>query len=752
MHKRVCFWMLWLSLAGVWPAAAQQAELVEIFADRQQRSKETYILRGNVELRYRGLTLRADEVTYNETSGEVEARGNVEFARENELVGASEGTYNLRTGRGRFANVRGTVTVRPRPQPDLLLSPNPFYFEAQWVERHPDGTYVAHHGWVTNCTPEHARWKLKAKRVDIRPGQRVTLHRSTFVLASVPILYAPYFTHSLQERPRQSGFLLPAVGNNSRKGASISEGFFWAINPHADLELGADYYSLRGWGRRARLRVLPTATSSVHLDYFGVSDRGQRLPGGRRGLKQSGDFAQLVIQGELGRGFRSVVDFTHLSSFLFRLGFTETFSEAVVSEVHADAFITNNPDTYYFNGFFGRYRNFLTVLPETAVTLLNAPGVEFGTRPRLFGRLKLPLYLSLDTSLAGVRRSEPRFETPALVQRFDLYPRVTLPLLRSPYLRLTPSFGFRATRYGARLLDDPSAPGGKRVLSQPLRRITEEVSVDLRPPALTRIYDRGQHRYKHVVEPQVVYRYVTGVGNFGEILRFDSTDILTDTHEVEYSVTNRFWRKARQPGTEPVQEFFSWRLAQKYFFDPTLGGALLPGRRNVVAALASLTGFAFADGPRRFSPIISTMKVTPGRQYDTEWRLDLDPTQGKIVNSRLTVSALLWRALRGSLTHFLTRNHTVLQPRAHQMGAVFSWGGLNQRGLNLAGAFYWNIRKHFFQNQVIQVSYNWDCCGVAFEYRRLGLGPLRSENQFRFAFFVANVGTFGTLRKQERLF
>jgi hypothetical protein len=29
---------------------------------------------------------------------------------------------------------------------------------------------------------------------------------------------------------------------------------------------------------------------------------------------------------------------------------------------------------------------------------------------------------------------------------------------------------------------------------------------------------------------------------------------------------------------------------------------------------------------------------------------------------------------------------------------------------------------------------------------------LRSENQMRFAFTVANVGTFGTLKRQERLY
>jgi LPS-assembly protein len=38
------------------------------------------------------------------------------------------------------------------------------------------------------------------------------------------------------------------------------------------------------------------------------------------------------------------------------------------------------------------------------------------------------------------------------------------------------------------------------------------------------------------------------------------------------------------------------------------------------------------------------------------------------------------------------------------------------------------------------------------EYRRLALGSLRNENQYRFIFSLANVGSFGNMRKQERVY
>jgi LPS-assembly protein len=281
--------------------------------------------------------------------------------------------------------------------------------------------------------------------------------------------------------------------------------------------------------------------------------------------------------------------------------------------------------------------------------------------------------------------------------------------------------------------------------------VTEEVSLNLAFPSFQRIFERPQRRYKHVIEPEATYRYVNGVRSFEEFLRFDEEDILTDTHEVEYSLTQRVFVKEQNDDGQ-ARQFLSWRLSQKYYFDPDFRGALRPGARNLFTALNSLTGFAFADQPRRFSPIASVLKLTPGGRYDTDFRFDYDTTKNRLVNSRLAVQAKLTEDVRFSVAHFITRNAELLQPKANQVRLLASYGQLNRPGLNAAFGTTWDVRQDFLPNAVFQTSYNWDCCGVAFSYRRLGLGPLRSQNEFRFAFTIANVGTFGNIRRGERLF
>jgi LPS-assembly protein len=72
--------------------------------------------------------------------------------------------------------------------------------------------------------------------------------------------------------------------------------------------------------------------------------------------------------------------------------------------------------------------------------------------------------------------------------------------------------------------------------------------------------------------------------------------------------------------------------------------------------------------------------------------------------------------------------------------------------MNVAGTFGFDELAGFLQYAAVQANYNFDCCGIVFEFRRFALGPVRNDNQFRFAFNLANVGAFGNVRRQERVF
>jgi LPS-assembly protein len=83
---------------------------------------------------------------------------------------------------------------------------------------------------------------------------------------------------------------------------------------------------------------------------------------------------------------------------------------------------------------------------------------------------------------------------------------------------------------------------------------------------------------------------------------------------------------------------------------------------------------------------------------------------------------------------------------------LFGYGSQNSEGFSAASGISYDFTNNALQSQLVQVSYNGRCCGLSLEYRRIALGQVRTENQFRVAFIIANIGTFGNLRRQEKIY
>jgi LPS-assembly protein len=308
---------------------------------------------------------------------------------------------------------------------------------------------------------------------------------------------------------------------------------------------------------------------------------------------------------------------------------------------------------------------------------------------------------------------------------------------------VAPSFLLRETFY------DSSMRNG-RISGENLIRSARDVRVDFALPSLSRIFAapkwmRAGEQVKHVVEARAKYRYVTGINDFRQTVRFDELDVMSNTHEVEYSLTNRLLKRNGQGGVEDV---VSWQLIYKRYFDPTFGGAILPDRRNVVESSADLTGYAFLNGYRRQSPIVSVLRIQS--RVGLEWRADYDPVRKSFVNSSVGVDGRFGQFF-ALVSHSHLQTDQVLAPKANQLRAQILYGGDNHRGWNYGFSTGYDYLAASLQFIQAQTTYNTDCCGFSVQYRRNNF-QVFNDNQFRFAFAIANIGSFGTLRRQERIF
>ncbi|PYX54643.1 MAG: hypothetical protein DMG76_21045 [Acidobacteria bacterium] len=784
------------------PVAPPSKSESTICAVRQEKEGPIFKLHVRGRIEYGTFTLWADEATYNSDTGDVTLNGHVvlDDSTNNEHVEASHGQYNVRTEVGRFYDATGSIGSRQRVRPLLLTSPLPFEFTGKVVVKTGPDHYVVYNGTITNCELPHPKWQFSMRHANVTAGGNATIYLSTFRIESIPVLYFPFATHPVDHKVRQSGLLMPNLGTSSIKGQTVGEAFYWAINRSMDAVVGAELFSRRGWAQHGEFRARPSESSYVDMTYFGVLDRGIGTPK----VSQGGEDIRLTAEDHFGHNIRGVANVDYLSSFLFRLAFDPIFSQPLQSEVKSQGFLSNSTNGFSYNALIEHYQSFQSSTPGNVITIVHAPSFDFSSVDRELGHS--PFYWAVDTAVEGLSRSEPSFHSAPIVGRFDVDPNVSLPLRLGGW-SLRPEVGIRYTLYTQQLV--PSSGLGT-ASSDPINRRALDTSVELRPPTLERLFN---HKFlglklKHVIEPSVVYRYVTGVNDFSKILRFDERDILSNTNEVEYRVINRLYAKKNAPqsgncntpalpslnppsGSPPgppswehdgepqvtrgdsqepsrdtcpgapstARELISWELAQKYFLDTSFGGALVSGQRNVFTTTVDLTAFAFLTNPRHLSPLVSRLRIQPSSNVDAEWDLDYDFTAGRINASTTSLTYHIGQfgfSGIGLYANFpgqiLATNNVIGPSRFNQFRTQVQYGHSDKRGFSGAASFGVDAQFALVQYDFVESTYNWDCCGITVEYRRIRLGTIRNENEYRFNYTLANIGSFGNLLRKERLY
>ncbi len=250
------------------------------------------------------------------------------------------------------------------------------------------------------------------------------------------------------------------------------------------------------------------------------------------------------------------------------------------------------------------------------------------------------------------------------------------------------------------------------------------MNVDLVFPSLEKIYNHKTFmgdKLKHVIETRVRYRDISNVNNYSSTVRFDAIDLLSDDNEVQFSIINRLYAKR---GNDVV-EVLTWELSQARYFDPTFGGAIIPGQRNEVVATLDLTPFEFIDRPRNYSPIVSELRLNPKNGIAIEWRADYDPLRGQIVNSSFSADFHLPKYYF-SIGHNDVAGYDpkyapdvinkTLFPAADQLRGTVGFGDGNKRGWNGAYTMSYDVRQGVTQYMAAQATYNTDCCGFSFQW------------------------------------
>ena len=339
-----------------------QGEPVKLVYKNQKRESlanaNLYTLDGDVVVYYRNYIVHADHATYNDGTGEIDARGHmmIDGGPDNEHFLADHGTINVDADTGDFFDVEGTLGVERNPRGRMVFtSPNPFAVTGREVLQLGQGKYRVIHGTMTSCRLPRPDWRILSQMIELNNGVAKTSN-GFFELFGMPLMYLPYVTHPVEEQ-RESGILLPYIGNNTTKGLILGEGFYLTLGRSADLTIASQYFSKRGWAPNGMFRYRGLGEDFANVHFHSLLDRGLPISNGTR-LNQGG----IDINGDGRFSFSphttGVVDAEYLSSYVYRLVFEEDYAIAINSEVKSQMFATHEDRDIWESLRMNRYQDF----------------------------------------------------------------------------------------------------------------------------------------------------------------------------------------------------------------------------------------------------------------------------------------------------------------------------------------------------------------------------------------------------------
>ncbi len=702
MFKRISFTLclLFLPAAPCLEAGFQATPVsqIEVIAHTKERIENRIIASGDVEIHYGDVKVFADWIELNTETRDVVARGSVHIHLQNEVISMEEVSFNLDSTRGELKKVHGLV------QPSIT-------YEAESVERENEALYHLKDAWITSCTQTVPRWRFEFDRADFKKEDYVAMWNSVFYIKKIPVFYLPYMRYPLDTQ-RSTGFLIPKLGYNGRKGFQLSQSFYWDIQPNMDATFNLDYYSYKGLGGGMQYRyILPeNIAGELNLFYFRFREEEAQL-------YDSDDayIFRLQHQQPLPYDFKLVADVDYQSSFDFLREFDNNFHRAVMANRRSQVYLTRSWSYFNLNFRVSQFETHFTS-NNSSIISRNTPEISFtSSKIKLFS----PLYLSFSSLFQSWEYGwDTAFDsgTQKKSQRIAFSPKLNFPFNALPWLTINSNLSSNFTYYFQSYALDKN-----EVVNEPLLTKNSVFETEFIGPVFYKVYFDSENnpRLKHIVEPNLTYRYESPVSSPGRII---TTRFFYINHYLSYGLTNRILIKEKNA----AREIFTFGISQNYYFEPENG---------------PLQVYQIDGKIPEFSDVSAYLRFYPSRLYSVDMSAAFNPYFNTF--SRMRLSASLGRPednwfLRmnwyKSINPF--RENTLFS--RHQAGFA---GGVKIPALSLEarGDIDINLQRREILYSAASLVYHYQCLDFITDFRIFYFRD-KPEIQFGFSLALGNIG------------
>lgn len=510
-------------------------------------------------------TIKADWMVYDVNQGSIKARGNLFIEVGPDRLTAETGEVDLNQETGTFTEA------------SIIRDYKDMHFEGRKIEKTGEVTYRVEDGWIITCKLKEGEtppWSFAAKEADITDGGYAVLKHASFRIKDIPVMYMPWMVVPVK-RSRQTGFLFPTFSSSDRDGFGVNLPFFLSLSPCSDLTVYPEYLANRGLMSGLEFRYVrdPYSKGAFLANYLDddLSDPSE-VAYYREGFFTHTNSDRYWVRGKIDHDF---------AGWITRLDLDIVSDRDYLREFNSGLTGFNTSNDRFLEVFGRGFQNKTEdERPNTLRVLkswqdMSLEGELLAVRDVRFFKFdptpvwKLPAFNY--TGLLPVADTRLNFDWDANyvnywrengpgANRFDLFPRVSMPLPLSDYLESTASFGMRDTMYFIKEYGDSN---WERDDSQNRFLIDFETEVGTTLAKNFNVRMGDINSLSHTFRPSLLYRYIPDVDQ-ADLPRFDSVDNIEDMNMVGYNLDNFFGLSGSSGGRVYDRNFGFVKIRQGY--------------------------------------------------------------------------------------------------------------------------------------------------------------------------------------------
>ena len=543
MKKQVICVVWGFMFIGIALAAWAQQEVspVEVNGDNVEFDikERKVVAEGNVLISRGEVTLKCDRAEFFRDTEIAKAYGHVIVERPGGRMEGENMVFNFKTLKGDFDH-------------PLFTSP-PVYGSGERLEKIADNHFRVHRGFISTCDFDDPQTRIKAKTIDVYPGDKAVARNMIFKVGKVPVFYLPKYTEDLKDR---SSIVRIMPGYTSDWGAFLLSRWRFDKDENFKTFIHVDYRERKdlAWGVDNQYKTSSFGEGLLRTYYMNERTLGVGHTWDERTsptIEKERYKIEWRHRWEIDRSTMALFQYYKLSDSTFLKDYFEPEYDRDETPDSYALFIRGlTHGTFIARADFraNRFMSTIDRLPEVQYSL---PSLEV---------FDSNFYIKNSTTYSNLKlKPSSPADAYAKTERFDLYNEVFYPA-KIAFIEVKPFAGMRNTYYSR--TKEPMMQNAVRGIfrtgvdaSTKFYRVYE---------AQTNAWGLDIHQLRHVITPSVAYEYQDNpTVEVAELDQYDSIDALDRVHKATLSLENKLQTKRGGVSVDLVRLILSTDFAFK---------------------------------------------------------------------------------------------------------------------------------------------------------------------------------------------